>query len=82
MITLASFFAVSAAHKTQKPLFALETLIGILMGAAEDEHRTRPEQTRLVVEPFNFLTGYPLKPGHPATSITCHEGLTTLPWQR
>ena len=23
--------------------------------------------------------GYPLKPGHPAPSITCREGLTTLP---
>ena len=27
-------------------------------------------------------TGYPLKAGPPAASITCHEGLTTLPWQR
>ena len=23
--------------------------------------------------------GYPLRPGHPASSITCREGLTTLP---
>ena len=26
--------------------------------------------------------GYPLSPGHHAPSITCREGLTTLPWQR
>jgi len=28
------------------------------------------------------LWGYPLSPGHHAPSITCREGLTTLPWQR
>jgi transposase-like protein len=26
--------------------------------------------------------GYPLSPGHHAPSMTCREGLTTLPWQR
>jgi hypothetical protein len=24
--------------------------------------------------------GYPFNAGHSATSITCREGLTTLPW--
>ena len=26
--------------------------------------------------------GYPLSPGHHAPSITCRDGLTTLPWHR
>jgi hypothetical protein len=27
----------------------------------------------------NVSSGYPLSPGHPVSSITCREGLTTLP---
>src|SRR5262245_13762975 len=26
--------------------------------------------------------GHPFNAGHPASSITCREGLTTLPWHR
>jgi len=32
--------------------------------------------------PYALVKGYPLSPGHHAPSITCREGLTTLPWQR
>jgi hypothetical protein len=28
---------------------------------------------------FNAYDGYPLKPGHPAPSMTCRDGLSTLP---
>jgi site-specific recombinase XerD len=41
----------------------------------------RARKMSAIREYFRCL-GYPLNPGHPAPSITCREGLTTLPWQR
>ena len=39
-------------------------------------------KTTLAINLAIARAGYPLNPGHPAPSITCREGLTTLPWQR
>ena len=30
--------------------------------------------------PTFYKLGHPFNAGHPAPSITCREGLTTLPW--
>jgi hypothetical protein len=43
---------------------------------AMGEQRAFTEWEGKLVEDF----GHPFNAGHPAPSITCREGLTTLPW--
>jgi DDE superfamily endonuclease len=65
------------------------------LSAMQKAANTALSQVRIFVEHaiggmkrYNILVhgfrnhGYPLSPGHHAPSITCREGLTTLPWQR
>jgi hypothetical protein len=55
-----------------------KTLLAYITGTVDQELLLRNEY--LVTENRILRHGYPLSPGHFVPSMTCREGLTTLPW--
>jgi hypothetical protein len=53
---------------------------GIDCGATQHFVAVPPDRDPQPVRAFR--TGYRFKPGHPASSMACRKGLTTLPGQR